>query len=128
MLQIASPRFALIAAHNLVPFCSKKNSELRTLIEYYEDRITGTEAIAKINEAVRRGVRLGVVRPLTVLPSYNEGKHIVARARGMRAAEVRRERNRILKVAETRPLSIVLGPRDPGSRVYLVYVKDHVGH
>lgn len=93
-LQIASPRFALLAAKQMIPFSFKKKEELRIVGDYYEDRITGTEAIGKINEAVRRGVRIGDIRPLSVLPRYKEGKRIVARARGIRAAEVWRERLR----------------------------------
>ena len=76
----------------MVPFCFKKNEELKVLIDYYEDDITGTEAISSINEMVRRKIRLGAVRTVGVLPTYSEGKHSVARARGIRAAEVRWER------------------------------------
>jgi hypothetical protein len=91
-LQIASPRFALAASTQMIPFCSKKKEELRILRDYYEDGITGTEAVSGINEMVRLGVRLGSIRVVPVLPRYSEGKRIVARARGHRAAEVRWER------------------------------------
>ena len=89
-LQVVSPKSALYAAEQMMPFCSKKHDELRTLVDYYEDRITGTEALSQINEAVLSGVRLGRIRRVSVLPTYREGKHRVARARGNKAAEPRR--------------------------------------
>jgi hypothetical protein len=92
MLQIGSPRSVLAAAKLLEKFCFKKRKGLRILIDYYEDRITGTEALAGINQMVVQIVRLGKIRPLKSLPRYSEGKHNVARARGLKAAELRRVR------------------------------------
>lgn len=94
-LQIASPRFALVAAKEMVPFCFKKKEELKILIDYYEDRVTGTEAVSNINEMVRRRIRLGGLRTVRIASKYSEGKHSVARARGIRAAEVRWEREQV---------------------------------
>ena len=81
MLQIASPRSVLAAAKQLVPFCFKKNKELRIVIDYYEDRINGTEALLELNELVRQRLRLGKVRIPIPLPTYHAGKHQVARMR-----------------------------------------------
>jgi hypothetical protein len=90
-LQISSPKSALAAARYMLRFCFKKYDELRILIEYYEERMTGTEVVIKINNAVRSGVRTGCIRKLVTRPKYREGKHIIARARGIRSAEVRRQ-------------------------------------
>jgi len=73
----------------MAPFCYKKKEELEILIDYYEDTITGTEAISAINETVRRRIRLGGIRKVGSLPTYSEGKRSVARARGIRAAQAR---------------------------------------
>jgi hypothetical protein len=73
----------------MTPFCFKKREELTILIDYYEDRISGTQAISLLNETVRRGIRLGETRPVAVRPTYSEGKRSVARARGLKGAEVR---------------------------------------
>jgi hypothetical protein len=81
MLQIASPRSVLAAAKQLAPFCFKKNKELRIVIDYYEDRIDGTEALLELNELVRQRLRLGKVRKPVPLPTYHAGKHQVARMR-----------------------------------------------
>lgn len=95
-LQIASPKSALIVAKQMMPFCFKKYEELKVMADYYQDRITGTEAIRRINEAVNQGVRLGEIRGLRDMPKYGEGKHRIARARGMRAAEARWNARRAL--------------------------------
>jgi hypothetical protein len=93
-LQIASPRFCLAAAKQMSPFCFKKEPELTILKDYYENKINGTEAISRINEMVVSGIRLGKIRPSIVLPKYAEGKLMVARARGLKAAEARWRRSR----------------------------------
>jgi hypothetical protein len=92
-LQISSPRFALFAAKQMSPFCFKKQPELTILREYYENKITGTEAISRINAVVIAGVRLGKIRPSVVLPEYAEGKHMVAKARGLKSSMVKRARS-----------------------------------
>jgi hypothetical protein len=74
-LQVGSPRFVLVAAKLLMSVCFKKREELRIVIDYYEDKITGTQAISRINEQVRL--------------SYHEGIRTSAKARGKRAAETR---------------------------------------
>jgi hypothetical protein len=93
-LQIASPRFCLAAAKQMLPLCFKKELELTILKDYYENKINGTEAISRINEMVVSGIRLGKIRPSIVLPKYAEGKYTVARTRGLKAAEARWRRSR----------------------------------
>jgi hypothetical protein len=93
-LQIASPKFCLAAAKQMLPFCFKKEPELTILKDYYENNIDGTEAISRINAMVTCGIRLGKIRPSIVLPKYSEGKLRVARARGLKSAEARWGRSR----------------------------------
>jgi hypothetical protein len=90
MLQIASPKSVLAAAKQLAPFCFKKNKELRIVMDYYEDRIDGTQAIQGLNEMVRQGIRLGKVRKPITLPKYDEGKHQIAKTRGLDSVRARR--------------------------------------
>jgi len=75
----------------MAPYCFKKNKELKIVIDYYENRITGTEAISQINLAVRQKLRGGVVRKVAELSTYVEAKHKIARDRGMKAAEAKRK-------------------------------------
>jgi hypothetical protein len=76
MLQIASPKSVLAAAKQLVPFCYKKNKELRIIVDYYENRINGTTVLRELNKLVLRGLRLGKVRQLIRLPKYLDGKQM----------------------------------------------------
>lgn len=87
-LQIGSPKSVLAAARLMIGFCSKKHKELELVTAYYEDRITGTTAISEINNLVRQRIRLGKIRVLKPLPTCSEGKHNVARARGLRRWEL----------------------------------------
>jgi hypothetical protein len=89
-LQIASPEYCLNVARRLAPFCFKKKAELIIVIDYYENRIDGKEALSRMNEAVIRGTRVGKIRALTILPKYVEGKLSVAHARGLKSAEARK--------------------------------------
>jgi hypothetical protein len=95
-LEIASPEWCLTVARRLAPFCFKKKAELMTVMDYYENRIDGKEALSRMNEAVVRGTRVGKIRALAVLPKYVEGKFNVAHARGMKSAEARK-RSRALQ-------------------------------
>ncbi len=94
-LQIGSPHFVLLAAKALEQFTFKKREELRILIDYYEGRITGTEVLSKINELVRREVRLGKIRMPIEMPVYGEGKLLSAKARGRKAAQTRKAHLRV---------------------------------
>ncbi len=96
-LEIASPKCCLMVARLLAPFCFKKKEELMMVTDYYENRIDGTEALSRMNDAVVRGTRVGKMKPLIELPKYAEGKLSVARARGMKSAEARKSRNPVLK-------------------------------
>jgi hypothetical protein len=87
MLQIASPQAVLIAAKEMARFCFKKRKELQAAIDYYENKITGTELLATFNELVRSGIRLGKIRPLGHLSKYAEGVAQANVARVLKVAE-----------------------------------------
>jgi hypothetical protein len=89
-LQIASPRYVLLASKRLVPFCYKKRFELNLVIKYYEDKIMGTQTIEGFNTSVLRGVRVGKIRHLKIPQKYTEGKRLVAIRRGQRRQLLRR--------------------------------------
>jgi len=91
-LQVASPQNVLGASKQLLPYCFKKKFELRLTINYYENRITGTETIEGFNSSVRMGVRVGKIRISRVLPKYGEGKREIAARRGRRSQLLRRLR------------------------------------
>jgi hypothetical protein len=86
-LHIAGPTNVLSAARFLLPHCFKKGLELSLVIDYYENRISGTEAIEGFNSAVRRAIRAGKIRDLQMPKRYAEGK---------REVEIRRVRSRQL--------------------------------
>jgi hypothetical protein len=94
-MQISSPRFVLQASKLLIPHCFKKRFELQVVIDYYENRISGTAALEGFNTSVTTGVRIGRIRPLMVLPRYGEGKRNVATARGRKSAEAWARKSRI---------------------------------
>ena len=73
-LQVASPKSCLEVAKHLAPFSFKKKAELMTMIDYYENRIDGTEAIEGFNSAVTSGLRVGKIRPIRIRTNYAEGK------------------------------------------------------
>jgi hypothetical protein len=87
-LHIAGARSVLRAARLLLPNCFKKNLELSLVIDYYENRISGTEAIEGFNSAVKRAIRAGKIRDLEMPRKYVEGK---------REIEIRRVRRRQLQ-------------------------------
>jgi len=89
-LQIASPHSVLKASKLMHRFSFKKKAELRLVIDYYEDRINGTEAIEGFNASVRMGVRTGKIRALQVPLKYKEGKREIAVRRGRRRQLLRR--------------------------------------
>jgi len=70
-LEISRVSSVLRSAKAMLPFCIKKAEDLRIAIDYLENRITGDEAIARLNDEVLIGRRSGNIRkvdlPLTRL-------------------------------------------------------------
>jgi hypothetical protein len=88
-LEIASPEWCLTVARRLAPFCFKKKAELMTVMDYYENRIDGKEALSRMNEAVVRGTRVGKIRALAVLPKIRRRK---VQRRKRKRDEIRRSK------------------------------------
>ena len=83
-LQIASPRCVLRACKLLLPYCFKKRTELHLVVDYYENKITGSQTIDGFNSVVRMGTRLGKIRTLRIPLKYDDAKREIAKRRGRR--------------------------------------------
>lgn len=57
----------------------KKRRELQLLLDYYSDKVTGTEVLEGFNSEVRHGVRIGKIRRTELPYTHSEG---LVRARG----------------------------------------------
>lgn len=66
----------ILAAKKLLPWVFKKESDLRTLLDYLENRITGDEAISTLNQLVLEGTRRGKIRIVNMPYFYLEGLEI----------------------------------------------------
>ena len=68
-LMVTKQDSVLRLAQMILPFTFKKRVELRVVVDYYRDRISGNEAIALMNEQIEKGIRsanlLSVSLPLT---------------------------------------------------------------
>lgn len=76
VLGVSNVEGMLIAARKMLPYTLKKNVELRVVIDYYEDRITGDEAIESINEDVISGKRTGKVKHARLPFTHSDGKRL----------------------------------------------------
>ena len=74
----------LAAAKAMLPFSVKKAEDLRIAVDYLEGRITGTQAIQRVNDEVRTGRRSGFLRRPN-LP--------YVRGEGLRTAQLENARN-----------------------------------
>jgi len=92
-LEVSAVSGVLKAARAMLPFCVKKAEDLRILIEYMEGRLSGNDAIVRLNEEVKRGRRSGFLRDLTLPHTRPEGLRIkeltnASRARAAYAVSV----------------------------------------
>jgi len=51
----------------------KKEKEIRLLLDYYENRITGNEVAEALNEEVTKGVRIGKIRRIDIPFTHSQG-------------------------------------------------------
>lgn len=86
-LDIVEVRSVVEAAKGMIGHTVKKNPELRTVVEYLEGRITGNQAIAAFNEAVRLGRRRGKIRRENIPLTKSEGLRISQIENARRARE-----------------------------------------
>jgi hypothetical protein len=57
VLIIGNQAEVLKTAHELLPFVFKKRDEFQTIVDYLEDRITGTEVFQRFKALQDRGIR-----------------------------------------------------------------------
>jgi len=72
-LDITEVNSVIVAATALIGQTVKKRLELETVVKYLEGRITGNQALAIFNAAVRSGRRRGKTRPLSLPFTRGEG-------------------------------------------------------
>jgi hypothetical protein len=74
-----------LVAKRLLPFVFKKWNELRILLDYYSDQITGNEAIERINAEVSSGSRSGYLHNANLPLVRSKGKHTAHMIAGRKA-------------------------------------------
>jgi hypothetical protein len=92
VLKILRTPSVIGAARNMLPFAFQKELELKTLIDYYNDLMTGNQVIEIFNSEVISGKRVGKIREGRIPYVYSVGR-IRAREFTMRLAN---EANRII--------------------------------
>jgi len=80
-------------AKRMLPYATKKRTELKAVLDYYEDRITGDQFVNTINQLVRAGERTGKHRGRG--PDF---KHSQGVLESRRRGEEKRVGKRILHV------------------------------
>jgi hypothetical protein len=84
-LRINKVASVLKVAKTLVPVTYKKKMELKTVVDYYTNRITGNEAVARMNLEVLSGSRSSRVVTASLPLVRNKAKKLaLVRARGAR--------------------------------------------
>ena len=78
-IDVGALESVLQAGKQMLPYCVKKAEDLRIMIDYMEGRITGSQAIERLNEEVRIGRRSGIIRT-AILPN--------TRGQGLRIAQL----------------------------------------
>ena len=80
----------LVAAKSMLPFAYKKWYDLQTAIQYLENRITGSEAMNRLNESVKARSRSAPIRHVHMPFFRNEGV-FAGRALGARRTAEKRK-------------------------------------
>jgi len=78
-----------------LPYCSKKRLEVKAVVDYLENRITGTEFVQVFNESVKVGNRTGKIRVVDIPYTRKEGQ-ILSRKEHADYARRMGEANQIL--------------------------------
>jgi hypothetical protein len=89
-LHVAFQDSILRLAKSLVRFSFKKKEELRGVIDYLENGITGNELIEIFNMAVRSGTRVGIIREVSLPYTRSEGLRLARRLGARRSGLSRR--------------------------------------
>lgn len=83
----------LTAAKMMLPFTYKKWYDLQTLVAYLENRITGSEAMDRMNDSIKAGSRSAPIRYVHMPFLRNEGAYAGRVLGARRAAESRKVLN-----------------------------------
>ena len=83
----------LMAAKKMLPFAYKKWYDLQTLVAYLENRITGSEAMDRMNDSIKAGSRSAPIRYVHMPFLRNEGAYAGRVLGARRAAESRKALN-----------------------------------
>lgn len=75
-LRISNMKGILRAAREMLPYSQKKDEELRVIIDYYGERITGNEAVERMNKEVEIGKRTGKIKHVNLPQLYSEGRRL----------------------------------------------------
>jgi hypothetical protein len=89
VLTVNTKREVLLVCKRMLPFAFKKEWDLHTAMEYLENRITGDEAIRRLNASIASGRREGLVRTVAMPFTKSEGIRISALIGGRRSSAKR---------------------------------------
>lgn len=78
VIRISDDVSLIKAASKMIPYTSKKNIELKMILDYMNNRISGSEALGILNRMVLEGERTGKVRNVRIPCSRSEGLKIAA--------------------------------------------------
>jgi hypothetical protein len=68
-------------ASEMLPFLSKKADEVKAILDYFDNKITGNQLAEAFNEKVKQGSRTGKIRVLDVPYTRAEGQRLGKEAR-----------------------------------------------
>ncbi len=82
-------------AVRMCPYLFKKRAEVKAILDYLDDRISGTQLVNVFNESVRSGNRTGRIRRLNIPHTRGEGQRL-RRIESANQARMMGVRNQIL--------------------------------
>jgi hypothetical protein len=77
-----------LMASMMLPYCSKKREEVRAVLDYLDNKITGSRLIEVFNESVRMGNRTGKIRIADMPYTREEGQALREEKRREQALEL----------------------------------------
>lgn len=104
-----------IMASMMWPFCFKKRNEMKAILDYLDNKITGSQFVEVLNESVRVGNRTGKIRFLDVPYRRDEG-HMLRKIEAANHARGMGMRNRLLNDDEVEEVrrSVISGEATNG--------------
>jgi len=70
------------------PYCSKKSGEVKAVLDYLDNKITGSQLVEVFNESVRMGNRTGKIRVVDMPYTKEEGQALREKKRREQALEL----------------------------------------